>query len=380
MSALASHAGQLTINRAALAANWRLLNARCSSGVAGAVIKADAYGLGIGIAAPALFDAGCRTFFVAHVSEAIRARAVLPEGEIFVLNGLAAGEVHLYAAHRLSPVLGSLDELELWEGFCQANPVATPGAMHVDTGMNRLGLRPETFRELLTAGRFPNAAISLVMSHFVSSEVAASPVTARQHSLFQDLAGLLRAADHVRASRLKTRLSLCNSSGHFLGAVVDYDLSRPGYALYGGNPTPGLANPMRQVVRLEAPVVQILSVPKGETVGYGSNFKATRDSLIATVSCGYADGYPRNAGASPHRKGGSAVLAGQECPFAGNVSMDLITIDITHLERQSVKVGDMALLLGDGLDLDRVGEAAGTIGYEILTNLGSRYQRELAGA
>lgn len=383
MSRLASHAARLTIDLAALAENWRLLNARNAPGVAGAVIKADAYGIGIEAAAPALHKAGCRTFFVAHISEAIRARTALPDAEIFVLNGLAAGDIEIYGALRLSPVLGSLDEMTAWEGYRAANPQAETAALHVDTGMNRLGIRPEMFRELVASGHLPRADISLVMSHFVSSEVENDTVTARQMTAFGEVANVIQDAETKRpaSERLnhKTRLSICNSSGHFTSAAGRYDLSRPGYALYGGNPTPGRKNPMRQVVRLEAPVIQVHRVPAGETVGYSSNFVATRDSVIATLSCGYADGYPRNGGATPARAGGYAILNGHECPFAGNVSMDLITLDITHLPQGSVKPGDFALLIGDGLDVDRVGQAAKTIGYEILTSLGRRYERVVVG-
>lgn len=383
MSRLASHAARLTIDLAALAENWKLLNARNEPGMAGAVIKADAYGIGIETAAPALYKAGCRTFFVAHLSEAIRVRAALPDAEIFVLNGLAAGEIEIYGAQRLSPVLGSLDEMTAWEGYRSANPQAEAAALHVDTGMNRLGIRPEMFRELVTSGHLPRADISLVMSHFVSSEVEKDAVTAGQIATFGEIATLIQEAEKVipasSKSNHKTRLSLCNSSGHFTEAAGRYDLSRPGYALYGGNPTPGRKNPMRQVIRLEAPVIQVHRVPAGETVGYSSNFVALRDSVIATLSCGYADGYPRNAGATPQRAGGYAILDGHECPFAGNVSMDLITLDITHLPEGSVKPGDLALLIGDGLDIDRVGASARTIGYEILTSLGRRYERVVAG-
>ncbi len=379
MSRLASQAARLTIDLGALAENWRKLNALNAPGVAGAVIKADAYGLGIEKAAPALHRAGCRTFFVAHLSEGIRARAALPDGEIFVLNGLAAGDLGAYRAHRLAPVLGTMSEITAWQAFRDEEPEAERAALHIDTGMNRLGLRPDAFRDLLAAGEMPWDDISIVMSHFVSSEVENDPVTARQAALFGELGKLIQDAEksipQLANSNQPLRLSLCNSSGHFTASAGLYALSRPGYALYGGNPTPGRKNPMRSVVRLEAPVVQITPVPAGETVGYNSNFIAQRDSLIATISCGYADGYPRNGGAKPDRAGGYAIIAGRECPFAGNVSMDLITLDITHLPAGSVKIGDHATLIGDGLDIDRVGEAARTIGYEILTNLGRRYER-----
>ena len=379
MSRLASQAARLTIDLGALADNWLKLNALNAPGLAGAVIKADAYGLGIEKAAPALHKAGCRSFFVAHLSEGIRARAALPDGEIFVLNGLAAGDLAAYRAHRLAPVLGTMSEITAWKAYRDEEPEAERAALHVDTGMNRLGLRPEAFRDLLAAGEIPWDDLSLVMSHFVSSEVPDDMMTARQIGVFGELATLIQEArtsiPKLSTSNQPLRLSLCNSSGHFTAAAGRYPLSRPGYALYGGNPTPGRKNPMRAVVRLEAPVIQITPVPAGENVGYNSNFRATRDSLIATLSCGYADGYPRNAGAKPDRAGGYAIIAGRECPFAGNVSMDLITVDITRLPRGSVKIGDFATLIGDGLDIDRVGEAARTIGYEILTNLGRRYER-----
>lgn len=381
MSQFASQAARLTIDLSALAGNWRRLNALNAPGVAGAVIKADAYGLGIENAAPALFRAGCRTFFVAHVSEGVRARAVLPEGEIFVLNGLAAGDLAAYRAHRLAPVLGTASELATWQAFRAAAPEAERAALHVDTGMNRLGLRPDAFRESLAAGQIPWADIGLVMSHFVSSEAPDDTVTARQIGLFGDVASLIKQVEtsipELSKSNQPLRLSLCNSSGHFTEAAGCYALSRPGYALYGGNPTPGRKNPMRSVIRLEAPVIQITPVPAGETVGYNSNFIAGRDSLIATISCGYADGYPRNGGAKRDRPGGAAIIAGRECPFAGNVSMDLITVDITDLPPGSVRIGDDATLIGDALDIDRVGASAGTIGYEILTSLGRRYARVL---
>jgi alanine racemase len=379
MSRLASQAARLTIDLGALADNWRKLNALNAPGAAGAVIKADAYGLGIEKAAPALYKAGCRSFFVAHLSEGLRARAVLPEGEIFVLNGLAAGDLAAYLAHRLAPVLGTVSEIAAWRAYRDEEPEAERAALHVDTGMNRLGLRPETFRDLLAAGEIPWDDLSLFMSHFVSAEVENDPVTRRQIGMFGELGKLIQDAEksipQLANSNQPLRLSLCNSSGHFTAAAGLYPLSRPGYALYGGNPTPGRKNPMHAVVRLEAPVIQITPVPAGETVGYNSNFRATRDSLIATVSCGYADGYPRNGGAKPDRAGGYAIVAGRECPFAGNVSMDLITLDITRLPRGSLRIGDFVTLIGDGLDIDRVGEAARTIGYEILTNLGRRYER-----
>lgn len=389
---VSAHAAILTIDLSALAANWRRLAARAAPGECGAVVKADAYGLGIETAVPALAKAGCRTFFVAHVSEGIRARAAAADADIYVLNGLD-DDLAAYRDHGLRPVLGTLDEVERWKS-AEIELVRRTGqrhlapAVHVDTGMNRLGIAGEAFVGAWQRGRFGNLAPALVMSHFVESEIPNSPVTVRQISTFAGIDNLIQTAaksvaafersnQAIAAQSPAWRTSLRNSSGLFLeGATCG--LARPGYALYGGNPTPGRPNPMKPVIRLGAPIIQINRVKAGEAVGYNGNFVAARESIIATISCGYADGYPRNAGNRPGRPGGTAIVAGREVPFAGNVSMDLITLDISDLPEGAVKPGDLATLIGDSLDIDRVGAAAGTIGYEILTNLGRRYRRIIA--
>ena len=368
------HAATLTIDLGALAANWRLLAARAAGAECAGVVKADAYGLGIENAVPALAKAGCRTFFVAHLSEAIRARAAAPEATIYVLNGLAADRLADYRTHRLSAVLGSHAEIETWNAVgsgCEAP------ALHIDTGMNRLGLHPVEARTFVAEGGLEQLSPSLILTHFVAAEVPDDPITARQIALFSELEAAIHATQKVSP---KPRLSLWNSSGHFWGGARAFDLTRPGFALYGGNPTPGQPNPMREVIRLEAPVVQINRVPTGESVGYNHNWIAARDSRIATISCGYADGFPRNAGNSPSHKGGSALVAGVECPFAGNVSMDLIALDITNLPEGAIRPGDFATLIGGPLSVDRVGASGRTTGYEILTSLGKRYRRVFGGA
>lgn len=376
---MSPHAPRLTIDVAALAANWRTLAARAAPGECGAVVKANAYGIGIEVAVPALWNAGCRTFFVAHLNEAVRARQVAPHAAIYVLNGLPAFD-RAYWEYGLAPVLGCLHDVDMWEAAQQdfipheSDRIMHP-ALHVDTGMNRLGLRPADLPGIFADARVVQP--DLVMSHFVSSEIPDDPINATQISAFRAVETKIHA---IHGLSPKPRLSLCNSSGLFLPNAPRFDLARPGYALYGGNPTPHLPNPMQAVIRLEAPVVQINHVPKGARVGYNGNFVATRESRIATISCGYADGYPRNGGAKPDAPGGAAMIAGRECPFAGNVSMDLITLDITDLPEDAVKPGDYATLIGDGLDVDRVGKMGKTIGYEILTNLGQRHQRRVIGA
>lgn len=357
----------LTINLSALCENWARLGSRAGNAQCAAVVKADAYGLGIEHAVPALARVGCHTFFVAHVSEGIRARMVAPQAAVYVLNGLAQARMHDYRIHRLRPVLGSIPEVGYWH---QHGHGCEPAALHVDTGMNRLGLRMEEALALLPSHKLSDLGIGLVMTHLASAEVPDAADTAAQIEAFARLKAELAASANESVP-----LSLCNSSGHFIKGIETYDLTRPGYALYGGNPTPDRANPMREVVRLESPIIQIRHVPKGEAVGYNGNWVAARESRIATISCGYADGYPRNAGSGADHAGGSAEVGGVLCPIAGNVSMDLITLDVTDVPEGKAKPGDLATLIGARLPVDVVAAGARTNGYEILTNLGRRYRR-----
>ena len=255
--------GLLHIDLDALAANWRSLRDRAGGAEAAAVIKADAYGAGIEKAAPALAKAGCRTFFVAHPSEAVRARAVAPDATIYVLNGLLAGTSPTYAKFSLRPVLGSLEEIEEWAAFCRAQG-RLPAAIHVDTGMNRLGLTvPEglALKDLASLKDFDTA---LLMSHFVSAEESGNPLNRQQIEAFQAVREMLPGIP----------ASLANSSGIFLEDKPHFDLVRPGYALYGGNPTPEQDNPMRAVVGLEGRIVQLRWVEADHTVGYNGRWLA----------------------------------------------------------------------------------------------------------
>ncbi len=348
------HGGRLTVDLSALASNWRRLAARAPGAECGAVIKADAYGTGIDRAGPALWAAGCRSFFVAHLSEGRAARAALPEAAIYVLNGLPPGSPPAFAEARLRPVLGSLEELSEWAAFSQGRHGA---ALHVDTGMNRLGLSLPEALALVGDPRIAAAGIDLVMSHFVSAERPEDPVNARQIADFA----------RVREALPTLRGSLANSSGIFLEGAR-HDLLRPGYALFGGNPTPGAPNPMDPVVRLEASIVQVRQVEAGMSAGYNGRWTAPGPRRLATLSLGYADGLPRAVSGRGH-----ALVGGVACPILGLVSMDLIILDVT--DAPEARRGASAVLIGDSLDVDAVGQAAGTIGYEILTGLGSRYVR-----
>jgi alanine racemase len=366
----AEASGLLTIDLGALAGNWQALRQRAVGAECSAVVKADAYGIGLEPAVRALDAAGCRTFFVAHLSEAVRAREVNAGATIYVLNGLLPGTSPTYAVLDLRPVLGSHDDVVEWSSFCAHAGRAFSAAVHVDTGMNRLGLRPEEAMAL--AGEAELLApfhMALLMTHLVSAEEPDAAINARQVAAFTAL----------RQRFAGVPASFCNSAGIFLPGNPHFDLVRPGYALYGGNPTPGRANPMSPVVKLEGRILQLRTVEAGETVGYNAQWTARAPRRIATIGIGYADGYPRNASATETRAGGAAMVAGRRCPFAGRVSMDLISIDVTDVPAAALGRGATLTLIGDGLGVDEVGANAMTTGYEILTNLGDRYARTYVG-
>ncbi|POR55411.1 alanine racemase [Bosea psychrotolerans] len=360
----------LTIDLGALVANWRALGARAGA-EAGAVVKANAYGIGIEPAVTALARAGCRSFFVAHLSEGIRVRSVAPDAAVYILNGLLPDTCGVYAEHGLSPVLGSHEELLEWASFRQTGAQVRPAALHVDTAMNRLGLWPGEGLNLARerSGVIAAAGIGLVMSHFASSEDEADPANARQIAAFAEIA----------AAFPDTPASLKNSSGHFLKDCPSYQLTRPGYALYGGNPTPGQANPMQPVIGLEARIIQLREVEPGTQVGYNGRWTAKSRRKLATICLGYADGYPRNASWTDTVTGGSALVGGVICPFVGSVSMDLIIVDVTDAPAGAAVRGASVTLIGGSLDIETVGAGAKTVGYEILTSLGRRYARRYVG-
>jgi alanine racemase len=362
--------GLLTIDLSALVSNWRHLAAEAAGAECSAVIKADAYGIGLEQASKALAAAGCRTFFVAHLREAIRFRQVDQASILYVLNGLLPETAPRFAELDVRPVLGSREEIEEWGAFCRTAGRPLPAALHIDTGMNRLGLRPEAAAKIRSETDLLDAfSLTLVMSHLVSAENTGLAVNARQ----------IKAFENVRPLFADVPASLCNSSGIFLAAKPHFDLVRPGYALYGGNPRPGRDNPMAPVVRLEAKVIQLRTVPDAETVGYSGHWTAEGRRRIATICLGYGDGYLRSASGTNLRPGGEAVVAGVRCPIAGRISMDLVTLDVSAVPEGAIKRGDLVTFIGDGITVDDVGGRAGTIGYEFLTSLGRRYARRYKG-
>jgi alanine racemase len=364
-SAKADAGGILIINLSAIAANWELLGRQAMPSECAAVIKADGYGCGIKPVARALTKAGCRTFFVADISEARSVRTIAPDAALYVLNGLLPGTAATFANVGAQPVIGSLVELAEWDAFCSANQWRGGAALHVDTGMNRLGVSVEEAAALAPRIRTENHGITLLMSHLACAEEPAHHLNQRQIELFREVRLLYRGIAG----------SLANSSGIFLGNSAHCDMVRPGAALFGVNPTPGHRNPMHPVIELRARVVQVRSVPKGETIGYNATWTAKHAARIAIAAVGYADGYPRAASASDTTPGSDAIVTGTRCPLAGRVSMDLLAVDVTALPENSVRRGDLITLIGDAIGVDELAAAAGTIGYEVLVNLGRRYHR-----
>lgn len=364
--------GILTIDLSAIAENWRTLSALAAPAECAAVVKANAYGLGIDRVAPALWRAGARTFFVAHLAEALTLRRLLPEATIHALNGLLPGTSAEYAGHDIRPVLGSAPEIGEWSDYCRDTGVSRPAAVHVDTGMHRLGISLEEAVHLSESYRMLGFKPSLIMSHLACADTPGHVLTARQRLVFADVA---RRFPRVKAS-------LANSAGTLMGRDFRFDLVRPGIFLYGGVAINGVP-PLKPVVRLEAKVIQVLHIAAGETVGYGATERLKRDSRLATVHIGYADGFFRAAGSTDERKaakaGAEAVIAGQRCPLVGRISMDLATLDVTDLPPEKVARGTPAVFLGDGISVDELAAKAGTIGYEVLTSLGSRYLRRYVG-
>src|SRR4030081_2338965 len=368
-AALTTATGVLTVDLDAVVANWRKLEKTAVPADCAGVIKADAYGCGVDPVARALAAAGCKTFFVATLDEARAARAALPAAAIYVLDGFFQNCGDAYAKIDARPVIGDLNELAEWAVFCRPTGWAGGAAIHIDTGLNRLGLTVPEAQGIVPRIVAGDHGITLVMSHLACAESLNHPLNAKQLATFREIASLFSGVP----------ASLSNSSGVFLGAAFQFDLMRPGAALYGINPTPEADNPMQPVVELKARIVQIRNVEKGETVGYGGTWTARRSTKIAIVAAGYADGYFRAASANDGTRGAEVVVAGKRCPIAGRVSMDLIAVDITHLPNNAARRGHMVTLIGEGITVDELAHHFGTIGYEVLTSLGPRYARVYKG-
>lgn len=354
----------LHIDRRAIVQNYKTLCERAPRAKIAAVVKANAYGLGMAQIAPKLYEEGCRLFIVANEDEAFSLREVLPDlaTPIWVLCGFDEKTQGDASRLNIIPVLNSLPDIEKAVEWSRHASRKVSACIHIDTGMNRLGLSSREVEALKNSrkGLLEGIDVQSWISHFVCSEDFDSELTTVQRGRFLSaLEGLPEAPK-----------SLCNSSGLFWGADYHFDIARPGIALYGGNPTPGRPNPMANVVELFAPIVQIHEAAEGETVGYNATYRCDKATRIATIPVGYADGYHRTLSNK-----GFAIVAGRKVPVIGRISMDLITLDVSDVPEQQVSVGDKAILIGHGLPVDEVSQHGGTISYEMLTSLGSRFDR-----
>jgi alanine racemase len=365
----AESGGLLTIDLSAIEANWKKLASTTVPVECAAAVKADAYGCGLEPVTRKLARAGCRTFFVADVAEGRCVRAIAPEAAIYVLNGVMPGSSQAFAEDNLRPVINSPTELAEWDAFVSTRGWRGGAALHVDTGMNRLGVTIDEAVAIAPRIQSESHGFTLLMSHLACAETPDHPMNDRQIRLFREIRIMYRGVPS----------SLANSSGIFLGGTLYCDLVRPGVALYGGNPTPGKKNPMLPAVELKGRIIQVRPVSKNESVGYGATFTAARPSRIAVIAVGYADGYLRSAAAAKGKAPAEVVIADRRCPIAGRVSMDLIAVDVTDLPDGAARRGGLATLIGEGMPVDELAAAMGTSSYEVLANLGPRHHRIYKG-
>ena len=378
-----SGAARLTIDLAAVQANYRHLCAATNPNPTapqaatpkvqvGACVKANAYGLGLKPVVQALARAGCRRFYVATTAEGVAVRQALkdcapptdPPAAVVVLHGFQADEAATILAARLTPVLNSRQQVIDFAALCQqVAPDSTNAIIHIDTGMNRLGLGVQDLAELCQAADFRALPIDGIMSHLACADLPDHPMNAEQRD----------ALDAIRPWRDHQHKSLANSSGIFLGAGYHFDQVRPGMALYGLNPTPAVANPMRMVVTLTAPILQLRSVKvtgAGLSVGYHATPIPPGVSRLATLGIGYADGVPWRP--TSHSV---CYIDDVPCPVVGRVSMDLTVIDVSAVPEALLAKAREAIVLGARYDAESLARDTGTIGYSVLTGLGGRLQR-----
>ncbi|MFA6280072.1 MAG: alanine racemase [Bdellovibrionales bacterium] len=350
------------INLDALLENYRFLQRRAAPASVGAAVKANAYGLGMIPIARALRQAGCQTFFTASVEEALTLREAIQDATIIALHGIDPVHEEEALAAQITPMINSLPALKAWTALARKKEMRLEAMIHLDTGMNRLGLSPQEQDHLADHPELlESLAIKAWVSHFACADDVTSPMTPQQ---LEKMKAILRRLPPAP-------VSLCNSSGIFWGTDYLFDLVRPGLALYGGNPTPHLPNPMRPVLELRAPIVQVRPVDAVMTVGYGASYTVPRQGRIATLAMGYADGYHR----ALSNKG--SVMIGQHlAPIVGRISMDLITIDVTAVPEAATPIGAEATLIGPHRTIDAIAAEAHTIAYEIMTSLGPRVARE----
>ena len=362
--------GQLSIDLGALARNWNALDRVSAGALTAAVVKADAYGTGIEMASKALHAAGARFFFVATPDEGMAVRAAVPDAHIFVLYGLYPGAANLYVRQNLMPVLSSMPMLEEWMAKCVERNEAYPAAFHFDTGINRLGFRLSEAALVRERIERLGYAPQMVMSHLACADQPNHEKNRTQLALFGS----------VIAQFPGIPASLANSAGLMTGRDYHFQMVRPGIALFGGRAVSGRKNPMAPVVTLHVPILQVTEGRTGETVGYGATYTLNRNSKLAVLGYGYADGLLRSLSGTNTRPGGKVFIRGKLCPVIGKISMDLTIVDVTELGSDLPSPGEGAEVFGANVSIDEQADAAGTIGYELLTSLKGRYNRTYVGS
>jgi alanine racemase len=355
----------ITIDLDALTANYRYCRDRVGPASCAAVVKADAYGLGLARIAPALFSAGCRQFFTATHGEGVALRALLPNADVYVFEGVTALSAGAFREHGLVPVLITPGQSADWAARARREGRALPAVLDIDTGMTRLGFGRQELQQLLAHGAdLDGLDIRYVMTHLACADERGSARVGEQLQRFDELRRLLPPAP----------TSIGNSAGSLLGAASCGDMARLGIALFGGNPYLDERHPAEPVLRIQSSILQLREISEPTPVGYGSTWTAPPGARIATVGTGYADGYPWSLG-----NRGVAAVGGHRVPVVGRVSMDLITLDVTGVPDALVQPGCLVDLIGPEVSLEEVAERAGTINYEILTRLSQRARRLYIG-
>lgn len=365
----------ISIDLDAIVANWHSLdNLSASKCETGAVVKADCYGLGVRTIAPHLAAAGCRTFFVMSIDEGAELRETLADANhhevhIYCLGGMQRGQEDAFLNYALIPVINTLEQLARIGMLARRTEIKIPAAIHIDTGMARLGLTyndTDWLIEHMSDGNDALAGIDLryVMSHLANADDPTHPSNTKQATAMAELRGFFPG----------TRVSLANSGGVFLGPPHHFNLTRPGIALYGIHPCaplpPTTPSSLQAALQWDARILQIRHETVGTTVGYGSSFVTERESVLATIGVGYGDGYPRNLGNKA-----TVMVAGHRAPIVGRVSMDSMTIDVTDLPDGVLQQCDRVTVLGGDLCPAELAKLADTIPYELLTGLGQRPKR-----
>lgn len=348
----------LKVNLSAIVANYLFLKQKASGKKVACVVKANAYGLGVGEVVPVLKNAGCNKFFVANLDEAIELRQILPESFIGVFSGISKNEEDIFVMYGLTPVLNSIYQFELFSQYVDKKGISYPCLLHIDSGMNRLGFSFEEIKKLQSEDLLKKLNIKMILSHLACADEKSHEKNLQQ----------LEVVRNLRKIFPNIPISFANSYGVFLGQEYHFDIIRPGIALYGGNPTPNDINPMQSVVQITSKILQIRNIDTPQTVGYGATYKLEAGSKIATLPVGYADGYFRSLSNKSY-----CAIASKKVPVVGRVSMDLITVDITSIK--DIEVGDEVEIIGDTITLQDLANNSGTIDYEILTSIGGRYKK-----